>query len=81
MTGGLMNQNDPAYLLAQAASKLGADHDALDKTIAQLRPSATDIARAYARSFYDPFQSADAHRQALAARLQVQIRCDARPAE
>jgi hypothetical protein len=68
-----MDQSDPAYQLAQAASKLGSDHDALDRAIARLRPSATDIARAYARSFYDPFATSDAHRNALAARLQVKI--------
>jgi hypothetical protein len=68
-----MDQSDPAYQLAQAASQLGTDDDALDKAIARLRPSATDIARAYARSFYNPFGNSDSQRQALAARLQVEI--------
>jgi hypothetical protein len=68
-----MDQSDKAYQLAQAASQLGTDEDALDKAMARLRPNATDIARAYVRAFYHPFAGSDAFRHALAAHLQVKI--------
>ena len=68
-----MNENDPAYKLAAAAAKLGSDHDALDREIAWLKPTARDIARAYERAFYAPFDGQEAFRFALRARLDAAL--------
>ena len=70
-----MDQQDPAWRIAEAAhASTNSGPDTLDTALRDLKPSAKDIARAYALCLSaGPFASAEAPRLILAARLQVAL--------
>jgi hypothetical protein len=74
-----LDENDPAWKIAVAArASANSGPDALDAALTELKPSARDIARAYALCLSQQPQlqeqfSSEAIRLILAARLQVAL--------
>jgi hypothetical protein len=70
-----MDESDTAWKLAKAVQAAASnDPDNLDKTFAELKPSATHIARAYTLCLTtSPFNLSEANRLILNARLEVAL--------
>jgi hypothetical protein len=70
-----MDKNDVAWKLAEAAhASTNSGPDTLETALTDLKPSARDIARAYALCLSaGPFASSEAPRLILAQRLQVAL--------
>ena len=70
-----MDRNDPAWRLAEATlASTALDADALDAAFRELRPTARDVARAYALCITTrPYSQTEATRLILSARLQVTL--------
>jgi hypothetical protein len=70
-----MDKNDPAWKIAEAAhASTNSGPDTLDAALTLLKPSAMDIARAYALCLSaGPFASSEAPRLILSTRLQVAL--------
>jgi hypothetical protein len=70
-----MDKNDAAWKLAEAAhASTNSGPDTLETALTDLKPSARDIARAYALCLSaGPFASSEAPRLILAQRLQVAL--------
>lgn len=70
-----MNENDPAWKIAEAArASLASGPDTLDKALADLKASSNDIARAYALCLTQtPFSTSEANRLIIDSRLKVAL--------